>query len=350
MKSVIRFIKKHKSEDLYLLNEAALERSSDIKVFMAQQHFEKRKAFHYLEKNLKNDIKFFFGSYKRAKDEGISILKQIASPLVLSEKILEAKKLGLGWQDREDAFYIHSSLVKRLPAVLRAYINCCFIVYGDYADSDIVKIHLYSSKLTLLFFEDFQSPFPLLRRRIKINLGQLDYEEFDYEDDEGGQLIVYKSLVLNEEYERYEEQKEIEEQIDKLNLRISFPKLTTNAHWFRNQLMEKRFEETKNTLRRSVDIPDIDQKCGKHFKFSDFLTCSETYKKNTCINIPKTSETYNAIADLNTLILDPLIEYYGMIQLTYGFSSTELIKRIASSICPGTETSMPATKLMLGTI
>jgi hypothetical protein len=51
-------------------------------------------------------------------------------------------------------------------------------------------------------------------------------------------------------------------------------------------------------------------------------------------NVPLRAQTYNALFDLATELLDPLIDYFGSIRLTYGFASAGLTKQIAHGIAP----------------
>ena len=51
-------------------------------------------------------------------------------------------------------------------------------------------------------------------------------------------------------------------------------------------------------------------------------------------NLPANVATYGALYDLATNILDPTIEYYGSIRLTYGFCSNVLRKHIKARIAP----------------
>ena len=51
-------------------------------------------------------------------------------------------------------------------------------------------------------------------------------------------------------------------------------------------------------------------------------------------NLPELPESYSAIYDLAVKILDPVIDYFGVIQLTYGFCSPQLAKEIPGRIAP----------------
>jgi hypothetical protein len=50
--------------------------------------------------------------------------------------------------------------------------------------------------------------------------------------------------------------------------------------------------------------------------------------------LPTSPDTYNALFLLATQILDPVIDYFGAIKLTYGFCSGELVKHIKERVEP----------------
>jgi hypothetical protein len=84
----------------------------------------------------------------------------------------------------------------------------------------------------------------------------------------------------------------------------------------------------------SKSIPDLDVPCGGNFVFRDFVECGETQARLKLRNIPLRAESYNALHSLATRILDPLIEYFGAIKLTYGFCSPELSRHIRERVAP----------------
>jgi len=66
---------------------------------------------------------------------------------------------------------MHVSMVERLPAVLRAYINCGLLLWNNISSIQLVKIHIGSGKLTLLKYDDFdQHAIPILVKRVKVNM------------------------------------------------------------------------------------------------------------------------------------------------------------------------------------
>lgn len=80
-------------------------------------------------------------------------------------------------------------------------------------------------------------------------------------------------------------------------------------------------------------------KCSKFFSYEDIYQCGETWFKNKELisNIPKEKATYEGIKKLCENILDPIHENFGKINLTYGFASLELTKKIKGRTYPITD-------------
>ena len=240
---------------------------------------------------------------------------------------------GLGWMD-EKSLQLHSSLVERLPPLLRIYVGCASQLIGDVDSADLVKIHLYSGKLSLMKFDNFSGcALPRMLERVKINFRSQQIEVFDYSDPYIPPYLFKKSRFINEEMEEYSKQIDFEEKLEELQL------FETSGHGPSPEYFDRRLEENRKeidgfSINDSKKIPDIDQNCGENFCYRDFIECGETQKKTGITNIPKQAETYNAIYALATELLDPIVDYYGDIILTYGFCSAELGRKIPGRIAP----------------
>ncbi|MEM9540733.1 MAG: hypothetical protein AAGA60_14665 [Cyanobacteria bacterium P01_E01_bin.42] len=72
---------------------------------------------------------------------------------------------------------------------------------------------------------------------------------------------------------------------------------------------------------------------GKYLTLSEFCTCTKTYQKyaEKIAPFPKNPESLVAIADLNTRVIDPIIDRFGRekFHLTYGFCSSDLKRYLA---------------------
>jgi hypothetical protein len=83
-----------------------------------------------------------------------------------------------------------------------------------------------------------------------------------------------------------------------------------------------------------LNLPTIDEPCGIHFTYRDYLECSDSWKKFKVDNLPKSEGTYEAMRLMSERILDPVSEKFGRVILTYGFSSQELVKKVKKNSYP----------------
>jgi DNA phosphorothioation-associated putative methyltransferase len=329
----VRLLRKH--YDQTLLEAAARSRSDDVRLYMAMQQFCRRPAYRQLEPRLQRDIKEFFGDYRNAQTAGLRLLLDAADPTNLLIACQNAATQGLGWLDGNHSLQVHASLVDRLPVLLRAYVACGLIVWNAISEVQLVKIHIGSGKLTLLELDDFDtSPIPRLRRRIKVNVRTQDYEIFEYGTQEFPKPMLYrKSRYLHEDYPSYAEQLAFDEALESTGV-LAESQFGPSAEKLEEELEARRLAIRGMKLSRSERIPDLDQKCGAHFKFRSFIECGETQERLGIGNLPANPDTYNALYDLATNILDPVIEYFGSIRLTYGFCSRELGRHISRRVAP----------------
>src|SRR5258708_381194 len=84
---------------------------------------------------------------------------------------------------------------------------------------------------------------------------------------------------------------------------------------------------------------DIELACGRHFKYRDLIECGKTWRalssKGFAIdNTPDNPGSRRALRQLCLKVLDPLVDQFGPVVLTYGFSSVGLASKIKSGIAP----------------
>lgn len=190
-----------KAKNLYLnkfgsdiLIRAAESRRKDLLVYLALSNFRKLVPFRHLPQSLKLDIKSFFGTYQHAITEGRGMLFKAGDPIVITELCNNTK---CGVLD-EQALYIHKTLVQELHPVLRIYIGCAEILFGDLSIADIIKIHKRSGKVTLLRYSGFDAEaIPRLLERIKINLQKQLIFVYDHSRDNRPSLLYNKESFKN---------------------------------------------------------------------------------------------------------------------------------------------------------
>jgi DNA phosphorothioation-associated putative methyltransferase len=322
--------------DLRLLDAAAQTRADDIKLFFVARQFVKKAPYKELDLRFKTDIKHFFGDHKTANEEAIKLLRESANPDEIRDACEKAASDGIGWlEENSHSLQLHISLVERLPTVLRAYVTCGLILWDNVSDFQLIKIHVQSGKLTLLQYSDFDSSaIPLLIKRIKINIPKLDYDVFEYDESTfPPPPLLYKSRYMHEDMSGYAEQIEFDEALEAAGVLDEFTQLPTLAQ-ISEKLSARRLEISGLNLRKCTSIPSLDQRCGQYLKFRDLIQCGETQSRLGIPNLPLNPETYNALYSLSTQVLDPVIDYFGAVKLTYGFCSPTLGAKISSRVAP----------------
>ena len=320
--------------DETLLEQARQNHIDDLQIYFALQTFSKRKSYKHLEASLQLDIKAFFGDYKNALSSSTTLLYQISNTELISAACLKAAENGLGYLDNEGALLLHSSLVEQLPSLLRIYIGCSTVLYGDIEQTDLIKIHSQSGKLSLMRYDDFDNKaLPLLIERVKINLREQLFDLYQYGDEYEPTYLYLKSRYINEDHPNYAEQLYFDEQLSALNL-FDFKSHGPKPQSFRDALTTARWEIKDFNLSRSQTLPDLDSPCGQHLSYRHMIECGETQAKTGLSNCPKQADSYTALYDLASHVLDPVIDYFGMIKLTYAFCSHDLGKHIKGRVAP----------------
>jgi len=328
----LRYLLEHAEPSL--LEQARQNRINDLLTYFALQAFSRRKPYKHLDNTLQNDIKAFFGDYPQAISQAQTELFQLGKPERIAAACQQAAEQGLGYLDMEAALHVHSSQVNELPVPLRIYVGCATVLYGDIEQADLIKIHSQSGKLSLMRYDDFiGQPLPRLLERVKINLREQTFDLYQYGEDYEPPYLYLKSRFINEEFPNYAEQAHFDEQLQALRL-FDLSGYGSKPNDFQETLANARWAINGFQLVRSHTIPDIGSLCGRYLSYRQLLECGETQHATGLPNLPKQPDSYTALYELATQILDPVSDYFGMIRLTYGFCSHELGKHIKHRVAP----------------
>jgi DNA phosphorothioation-associated putative methyltransferase len=321
-------------KDQTLLTRARESRVADLSVYLALGQFAKRKSYKHLESGVQRDIRAFFGGYNTAQLHARQQLFKIAETANINAACITAAEQGLGWLVEGRSLQLHTSLIERLPTVLRIYMACGAVLYGDVQAADLIKIHIGSGKLTLMKFDDFEGqPLPRMIERIKLNLRSQDIDIFEYGDQFEQPYLYFKSRYINEEFSRYPEQLAFDEKLANLKF-FDFSDYGPTPRRFQELLEQNRWTIEGFDLGRSKTVPSLDTLCGRYLRYRHLIECGETQQRTRLANLPKESDTYTALYELAINVLDPIIEYFGSIKLTYGFCSPDLSRAISGGIAP----------------
>jgi DNA phosphorothioation-associated putative methyltransferase len=314
---------------------AERQKYEDLLVFAALQLFRKRQLYRDLHLGLQRDIRYHFGDYQTLQDVAKRLLLELSQPERLHAACVDASARGLGWLEDSHSLQLHTQLVPQLPALLRIYIACATILIGDIAEFDLVKIHIRSAKVSLLKYENFDTnPVPRLVQRVKAKLRELDLDLFDYGSAAHPcPLLYFKSRFINEACACYPEQLAFEAECERLGF-LPSSNVDPSAADFYAGLKARRWEVDAYRLVRSRDKPALDAQCGRYLTYRHLIECGETQRQTGIANLPRQVDTYTALYELAANVLDPVIDYFGMIELSYGFCSAELSRAIQGRIAP----------------
>jgi hypothetical protein len=103
---------------------------------------------------------------------------------------------------------------------------------------------------------------------------------------------------------------------------------------FHHTLAQHRRQVEGFELIPSQTIPDLDAPCGHYLSFRQLIECGETPQRTGLPNLPKQADSYNALHELATQVLDPVFDWFGMPRLSFGFCSPALARQIPGRIDP----------------
>lgn len=198
--------------------QAAQEgRMEDLLVFTALSFFGRQQAYRKMPVGLQRDIKTFFGKPSIAHDAARESLFSVASTEGITAACLNAReRLDCGYLEADHSYTFCSAMLSRLPSILRIYVGCAMQLYGDIDEVDLIKIHMTSGKVSLMIYDDFSKPLPLLKARIKVRLRDQEIDWFYYGGAFASQPLYLKSLYLDEHSPTLAAQDRFDRQITRL--------------------------------------------------------------------------------------------------------------------------------------
>ena len=328
----LNFLERYQGDEaLKLAFETRLE---DLTVYFAMRRFDQSRVYADLPDSLKHDVKAFFGSLQKARQQGETLLFSVGDSKNIRETCQHAAEQGFGYLDEEGSLTFHTSNVEALPSVLRVYIACATLVFGDVTSADLLKVHAESGKLSLMMYDDFEGcALPKLLERIKINLPEQRFDYFKYGEQFVPPYLYLKSRFIRDDYPNYTEQREFDKSLASLE-GVDVEGYGMPPDKLDAVLKVNRLEVDGMKLARAQTLPALDDPCGAYHTYRDFIECGETQAKLGISNLPMLPDTFNALCDLAVHVVNPVMDYFGGIELTYGFCSRELSKNIKYRVDP----------------
>ena len=96
-----------------------------------------------------------------------------------------------------NALYLHRSAVESLEPLLRVYEGCARTYLGEIEDTNLVKLHRVSGKVSYLSYPDFETdPHPTLARSVKLNLRTRELDCWEYLSSDTPPILHRKETFL----------------------------------------------------------------------------------------------------------------------------------------------------------
>lgn len=223
-------------------------RTEDLLVYLALSRFRKRPPLCKLPRRLQVDIRSFFGSYKKACDQADDLLFQAGDPDAIDEA---CKRSPIG-KLLPNALYIHEAALESLEPILRVYEGCARAYLGEIEDTNILKLHRFSGKVSYLAYPDFEKdPHPTLLRSVKLNLRSRELDCYDYSESDNPPILHRKETFLPADHPLRERFAKLTQQEERHGLLEDTSTIGTRNGW------NTRLNELGFTLRghRLVRLP-----------------------------------------------------------------------------------------------
>ncbi|MCH2056919.1 MAG: DNA phosphorothioation-associated putative methyltransferase [Thalassotalea sp.] len=199
--------------------QAKALRQEDYLVYFALELFSKRLPYKNMSEEKRRDIKALFLSINSGREEAKELLFQIANNELLQDSALKASKYIPSIYNAEHSLLLHAKYINELPVILRIYAGAAAVMYGDWNESDVIKVHLTSGKVTFMVYDDFlNKPIPRIVERVKVKLAQQDIDYFDYVNEVKRPPLLNKHEFMTPKDERYKDQQRLDKKLIKLGV------------------------------------------------------------------------------------------------------------------------------------
>lgn len=197
------------------LAAARSRRIDDVLVYLGMSHFRGKSKLKDLEAALQEDVRTLFGSFTAANRKARDLLFAAGDAETI-RRTAEEREVGC---NEPDHFTVHETLLDDLPPVLRIYVQCASLLYGDPHQADLIKIHKKSGKVSLLFFDGFlDKQLPELRSRVKISLRTRRVQVFSYGMPGNRQFLIFKDRYLAPIHPAFKESQKFSSCLRKIGL------------------------------------------------------------------------------------------------------------------------------------
>jgi DNA phosphorothioation-associated putative methyltransferase len=199
--------------------QAKIQRQEDYLVYFALGLFSKRLPYRNMSEEKKRDIKAFFLSVNSGREEAKDLLFQIANNELLQDAALKASKYIPSIYNVNHSLLLNAKYINELPVILRVYVGAAAVIYGDWNEADVIKIHLTSGKVTFMVYDNFYNiAVPRITERVKVKLAQQDIDYFDYVNEVKRPPLLNKHEFMEKKDDKYKDQERLDKKLIQLGV------------------------------------------------------------------------------------------------------------------------------------
>jgi DNA phosphorothioation-associated putative methyltransferase len=218
------------------LEEIVKIKTEELSLHFAMHAFSKRQSYRFLPPELKRDIRAFFGSHKRAREIGQALLFSIGNQNALMDDASQAVAAGIGHLEH-GRFQFPTGKLPELSVRLRGYVALAERLVGDLSETNLLKVHINSRKLTALTYKDFESSsLPRLMNRVKVDFDTFDVSVIDHSAKDDVRLLYFKSRYMTDDDPRRAAQQAFDQEVLSLNV-LNFANEGPNFREFAQALL-----------------------------------------------------------------------------------------------------------------
>ncbi|MGE2715178.1 DNA phosphorothioation-associated putative methyltransferase [Mycolicibacterium litorale] len=186
-----QLIRKVTDDDYW--DRVAVQRRSELLVYIALSRFSGRPRFNRLGPTLTADIRTHFGKYRDACTQADRMLVACGDPAIV---LVNARTSRVGKQT-PSALYIHKSALGELPPILQVYEGCARALSGTVEHANVIKLSVTEPQVSYLTYPDFDhDAHPTLASSVIVNLRRLSVDWRDYRRASNPPLLHRKEEFL----------------------------------------------------------------------------------------------------------------------------------------------------------
>jgi DNA phosphorothioation-associated putative methyltransferase len=308
---------------------------NDLLVYLAIRLHSSPSFYSSIPSSLRLNIKHYFSNFQTLKSEAAILINDAKNPDIIHKNIKQSLDDNLGWADDEGSYFFSTKIYKELPILIRFLLGCCEFILPSLFENDLIIIHQDTRTFTIIKTNNFNLSLPRIISKINLSLStQRMKNVFSIKDSKQSHQFLYlKSRFIKQNTEAYHKQYLFDASIEKIT-KITHGYSGPSEDDLMSIMKTMGMTYDGDCITVDTSLPSLDDPCGSNFTYRDLIVCGDTAINSGLSNLPKQKDSYVALSKLATNVLDPVIDYFGMIILTYGFCSPELAKRIPNRIAP----------------